>query len=85
MCYGGGIKNIEQAKRILSLGVEKLALSSSIINNLDIIDIISAEIGAQSVCAVLDVKKVDFLVSIIFTQLMVKKYLEKNYLVLLKN
>ena len=57
MCYGGGIKNIEQAKRILSLGVEKLALSSSIINNLDIIDIISAEIGAQSVCAVLDVKK----------------------------
>ena len=81
-----GLKILNKQKEFLSLGVEKLALSSSIINNLDIIDIISAEIGAQSVCAVLDVKKeVDFLVSIIFTQLMVKRNLEKNYLVLLKN
>lgn len=28
LCYGGGVKSVEQIERIVSLGVEKVALSS---------------------------------------------------------
>ena len=33
LCYGGGIKTVEQGKTILGLGVEKVSLSSSAISN----------------------------------------------------
>jgi cyclase len=57
LCYGGGIKTAEQARRILSLGVEKIALSSVLFENPDIVAEIAKEVGGQSVVAVLDVKK----------------------------
>jgi cyclase len=60
LCYGGGIKNIEQALRILSLGVEKVALSSAILEDNNIVKEISSQVGSQSVVAVLDVKKTMF-------------------------
>ncbi|RZS99292.1 AglZ/HisF2 family acetamidino modification protein [Aquimarina brevivitae] len=57
LCYGGGVKTVEDAKQIIHLGAEKVALSSSIINNPDLIADIAAAVGVQSVIAVLDVKK----------------------------
>jgi len=57
LCYGGGIKTLEQAKRIISLGVEKVALSSAIIDNPALITQIAGVIGSQSVVVILDVKK----------------------------
>ena len=57
LCYGGGIKTIEQAKRIFGLGVEKIALSSSVVDNPNLITQIGDQVGAQSVIVVLDVKK----------------------------
>ena len=57
LCYGGGIKTVEQAKRIFSLGVEKIALSSSVIHNPNLITQIGNQVGTQSVIVVLDVKK----------------------------
>lgn len=56
-CYGGGIVSKEQARKIVGLGVEKVALSSSIVGNPRLISEISNEIGSQSVVGVLDVKK----------------------------
>ena len=57
LCYGGGIKSVEQAKRIFSLGVEKIALSYEAINNNKIISEIAKIVGSQSVVVILDVKK----------------------------
>lgn len=57
LCYGGGIKTVEQAKRVFGLGVEKIALSSSVIDNPSLITQIGDQVGAQSVIVVLDVKK----------------------------
>lgn len=57
LCYGGGIKTPEQAKRIIGLGVEKVAISSAAVENPALITQISDEIGRQSVVVVLDVKK----------------------------
>lgn len=57
LCYGGGIKTPAQAKRIISLGVEKVAISSAAVENPELITRIAEEIGRQSVVVVLDVKK----------------------------
>tara|TARA_B100000029_G_scaffold183432_1_gene180986 strand:+ start:92 stop:868 length:777 start_codon:yes stop_codon:yes gene_type:complete len=57
LCYGGGIKNVDQAKKIFSLGVEKVSLSSSAINNPNIISKLANSVGSQSVVVVIDVKK----------------------------
>ena len=57
LCYGGGVKTVEQAQRIFSLGIEKIALSSSVLQNPKLITEISERVGSQSVIVVLDVKK----------------------------
>ena len=57
LCYGGGIKTPEQAKRIIGLGVEKVAISSAAVEKPELITRIADEIGCQSVVVVLDVKK----------------------------
>lgn len=56
-CYGGGIKTVEQAIRILSLGVEKVAFSSAAFETPGIITSLSEKVGRQSVVVVLDIKK----------------------------
>ncbi len=57
LCYGGGIKTVEQAKKIISLGVEKVAISAIAIEKPELITQIAEAIGRQSVVVVLDVKK----------------------------
>jgi imidazole glycerol-phosphate synthase subunit HisF len=57
LCYGGGIKSAHQAKRIIALGVEKIAVSAAAVENPALLSEISREIGNQSVVVVLDVKK----------------------------
>lgn len=57
LCYGGGIKTLAQAKQIVSLGVEKVSISSAAIEHPELITQIADEIGRQSVVVVLDVKK----------------------------
>lgn len=57
LCYGGGIKTVAQAKQIIGLGVEKIAISSAAMDDPAVITAIAQEIGSQSVVVVLDVKK----------------------------
>lgn len=57
LCYGGGINSVEQAKKIFSLGVEKIAISSSAIKQPDLVSRIAEQVGNQSVVVVIDVKK----------------------------
>ncbi len=57
LCYGGGIKTVDQARKIIGLGVEKVAISSAAIENPNLIGEIASELGSQSVVLVIDVKK----------------------------
>jgi cyclase len=57
LCYGGGVTTAEQAKQIIGLGVEKVAVSHAAIEHPEIISRMAEEIGRQSVVVVLDVKK----------------------------
>jgi imidazole glycerol-phosphate synthase subunit HisF len=56
LCYGGGIKTVDQAKRIIGLGVEKVAISSAALENPQLISEIAREIGNQSLVVVIDVR-----------------------------
>ncbi len=57
LCYGGGITTVEQAARIVDMGVEKVALSSAAVYNPELLTQIAKVVGSQSVVAVLDVQK----------------------------
>lgn len=57
LCYGGGIKNVEQIEQIISLGVEKVSLSSVIQEDPGLITRAAERVGSQSVVVCLDVKK----------------------------
>lgn len=57
LCYGGGVKTVEQAKRIISMGVEKVAISSAAIDEPELVASIAEVVGSQSVVVVMDVKK----------------------------
>ena len=63
-CYGGGITTVEQAKKIIELGAEKLAISSSAINNPELIKAIGIAVGVQSVVVVIDVRKKNILAGV---------------------
>jgi len=56
-CYGGGVTTVEEAKQIINLGAEKVAISAAAVNNIGIVKAIGQAVGVQSVVVVLDVKK----------------------------
>ncbi|MCF8430199.1 MAG: AglZ/HisF2 family acetamidino modification protein, partial [Bacteroidia bacterium] len=60
-CYGGGITTVEQAKKIIELGAEKIAISSAAIKDPTLIKKIGDAIGVQSVVVIIDVKKKNIL------------------------
>ncbi len=55
--YGGGIKTVDQAKRIFDLGIEKIILNTSLQYNLELVSQISSIYGSSSVVANIDYKK----------------------------
>lgn len=55
--YGGGIYNIDDAKKLFRSGIEKVSLNSCAIKNPNIIKEISKFAGSQSVVVSIDVKK----------------------------
>src|SRR5215813_5485928 len=57
LCYGGGVKTLAQARDIIGMGVEKIALSSSAIESPNLISDIAQVLGTQSVVVVMDVRR----------------------------
>ncbi len=56
LTYGGGINKVEQVERIIGLGVEKVAVSSAAIANLEFITEAAKKVGSQSIAVVADVR-----------------------------
>lgn len=57
LCYGGGVRTPEEAKRIIGLGVEKIALSAAAVADPDLVKRVADMVGRQSVVVVLDVRR----------------------------
>lgn len=56
LCYGGGIRSLEQAGRLFSLGVEKLCVQSAVLDDMSLIRSIADRYGSQAVVVSIDVK-----------------------------
>lgn len=57
VCYGGGVSTLEQAKRIVGMGVEKIAINHAAIANPSLIGEIADPLGSQAVVVSINVKK----------------------------
>ncbi len=57
LTYGGGIKNISQAKKLFSLGVEKICLQSAAFQNRKLISDLVNTFGSQSIVLSVDIKR----------------------------
>lgn len=57
LAYGGGINTIEQARKLFSLGVEKIILQSAVLSDTSLIAQIAERFGVQSVVASIDIKR----------------------------
>ncbi len=57
LCYGGGIASAGQAAQIISLGFEKVSISSAAIKRPALIREMAQAIGGQSVVVTLDVRR----------------------------
>lgn len=55
--YGGGIRNLEDARKLFSLGVEKVCIQSAAIESPEVIHQISDTFGSQSVVVSVDVRR----------------------------
>lgn len=57
MSYGGGVTTVEQAKRILALGVEKIILNSAAVETPGLVSELATAVGSQSVVVAVDARK----------------------------
>jgi cyclase len=57
LCYAGGVKSPNQVERIISLGVEKVGISSGAVQTPALISESAKRVGSQSIVVVMDVKK----------------------------
>lgn len=57
LSYGGGIKTIKQAEKIINLGYEKIVLNSVCFDNFNLIQECQKNLGAQSIIISLDILK----------------------------
>lgn len=57
ICYGGGIKTLEHAEKIFSLGVEKVSINTAALMDLSLIRRIADKFGSQSVVGSIDCRK----------------------------
>ncbi|KAF1082716.1 MAG: hypothetical protein GQF41_0483 [Candidatus Rifleibacterium amylolyticum] len=56
LAYGGGVKNIDQMKKLFSLGVEKVILNSCLYHDVSLLTDAVEKFGSQSIVASIDVK-----------------------------
>jgi imidazole glycerol-phosphate synthase subunit HisF len=59
LTYGGGIKSVADASRIISLGFEKVSMSAAFFDRPTLVNDITTEVGAQSVAVCMDVRKIN--------------------------
>lgn len=57
VAYGGGVKTLEQARRLIRCGVEKVVINTAAFASYDVIREIAQVFGRQAVVGAIDVKK----------------------------
>jgi cyclase len=68
LCYVGGVKKAWQVEKIVSLGVEKVGISSAAIEKQEIISEAAQRVGSQSVVVVADYRRTLFGRKVVHTE-----------------
>jgi cyclase len=68
IAYGGGITMVDQVKKILAVGVEKVILNRSAIKNPALVTEIARQFGSQSVVVSIDYKKNFFGKAVVYSE-----------------
>ena len=59
LCVGGGIRTIEDIRRLLSAGADKVSINTPAIMNPDFVNEAAARFGSQCIVVAIDAKKTD--------------------------
>lgn len=57
LCYGGGVTSADQARQLVRIGVEKVAVNSAALTRPELISEIASQIGSSSTVGVIDVRR----------------------------
>ncbi|MBX3228105.1 MAG: AglZ/HisF2 family acetamidino modification protein [Labilithrix sp.] len=57
ICYGGGVRSVDDATRILRLGMEKVSINTAALERPSLVQELATELGSQCVVASVDVQK----------------------------
>ena len=79
-CYGGGVKSVAMVEKLISLGVEKVAIGNAAFTSPEMIKDSVKSVGKQSIVGVLDVRKFGFHKSYEAVVLRGKKRTKMNHL-----
>ena len=58
LCYGGGIRNLNDAYKIFNLGIEKISVQNIVLENFDNLYNLAKKFGSSSVIFSIDIKKI---------------------------
>ncbi len=56
LCYGGGVRSLDDIKKLFSMGIEKVSVSSLLFENPEVVKQAVEVYGSQSIIATIDVK-----------------------------
>lgn len=57
ICYGGGVRTLEEMRRLYALGIEKVSLGAAAFEVPDLVRQAASEFGSQAIVVTLDVRK----------------------------
>jgi len=57
MCYGGGITNVEEIRRLLGEGIEKVSISTAAHDTPGLVEAAARDFGSQSIVVSIDVRR----------------------------
>lgn len=57
VCYGGGVRDLEDMKRLFAIGIEKVAINTYAVEHPEFVTEAAEYFGSQSVVVAIDVKK----------------------------
>ena len=57
LCYGGGVRSLEEMTRLYKIGIEKVALNTAAVERPSLVKEAGIRFGSQSVVVAIDVKK----------------------------
>lgn len=57
IAYGGGVTKVEQAQRLVSLGVEKVVVNTAVLQDFSLVHKMADHLGSSSTVVAVDVKK----------------------------